>query len=467
MTPKTNKNTKSASARKSESKSSSSLIDSKKQNDPRLNSILQLIETQLPPIQEVIIYYAKSILDKTRALKSRQTTLAKFRKIIPDNSNTNDTSTPSSPSFYIPKSARVNIKLTYSNALKDETEIKDLEEELKESIKIFGARVACIFERTARLEETQEKTSRLHTFLTYCHKLIQGFVIIARQTKFTLETNLNTENLELWTMLVLLRNFKNTTVLGLKVYEQYLEVNYQDVKSNFTKMFLPGYLPPENDSEAENDIFFRRGTEDEQKFICAVVEQVEGLIIPTTFKLQLELDKKEEKQVITSMIAAKFKRSEILTATEATALAIHEISPTNQDNMEQHIKKLIDEAINKKLKKTATSPLPSTSVPTSTSTPTPPSQRKRKNFQGGKKPRPSPPKNKRGETTTSFRYHVSDNDNNEKQPIQNTKRQKRPNQEQQQNTPKRSNASKNKHQAKTKNGRETQEERRRDTRKEN
>jgi hypothetical protein len=275
-------------------------------------------------------------------------------------------------------------------------------------------------------------------------------------------------------MLVLLRNFKNTTVLGLKVYEQYLEVNYQDVKSNFTKMFLPGYLPPENDSEAENDIFFRRGTEDEQKFICAVVEQVEGLIIPTTFKLQLELDKKEEKQVITSMIAAKFKRSEILTATEATALAIHEISPTNQDNMEQHIKKLIDEAINKKLKKTATSPLPSTSVPTSTSTPTPPSQRKRKNFQGGKKPRPSPPKNKRGETTTSFRYHVSDNDNSEeeeeeeeKQPIQNTKRQKRPNQEQQQNTPKRSNTSKNKHQAKTKNGRETQEERRRDTRKEN
>jgi hypothetical protein len=320
MTPKMNKNTKSASARKSESKSSSSLIDSKKQNDPRLDSILQLIETQLPPIQEVIIYYAKSILDKTRALKSRQTTLAKFRKIIPDNSNTNDTSTPSSPSFYIPKSARVNIKLTYSNALKDETEIKDLEEELKESIKIFGARVACIFERTARLEETQEKISRLHTFLTYCHKLIQGFVIIAKQTKFTLETNLNTETLELWTMLVLLRNFKNTTVLGLKVYEQYLEVNYQDVKLNFTKMFLPGYLPPENDSEAENDIFFRRGTEDEQKFICAVVEQVEGLIIPTTFKLQLELDKKEEKQVITSMIAAKFKRSEILTATEATAL---------------------------------------------------------------------------------------------------------------------------------------------------
>ena len=97
---------------------------------------------QLPPIQEVIIYYAKAMLDKTHALRSRQATLAKFRKTIPNKPNTaNGTSTPSS-SFYVPKSARVKINLTYSNALKNETEIKDLEEELKESISIFGARVA-------------------------------------------------------------------------------------------------------------------------------------------------------------------------------------------------------------------------------------------------------------------------------------------------------------------------------------
>jgi hypothetical protein len=65
-----------------------------------------------------------------------------------------------------------------------------IEEELKESINIFGAGVVYIFKRTTRLEETQEKTSRLHTFLTECHKLIH--------------------------------NLKKTTVSRLYIYEQYL-----------------------------------------------------------------------------------------------------------------------------------------------------------------------------------------------------------------------------------------------------
>jgi hypothetical protein len=91
---------------------------------------------------------------------------------------------------------------------------------------------------------------------------------------------------------------------------------------------------------------------------------VEGLIIPTTFKLQLELDRQEETKTVTSLIEAKFKRDETLTATEATALAIHDVTPSNQNNMEQHIKKLIDEAISKKLSKVAT-----TSVSPSTLTP--------------------------------------------------------------------------------------------------
>jgi hypothetical protein len=128
MPPKTNKITKSATARNDGSNSSSDKKDSKSQtNDPRLKSILNLIATQLPLIQEVIIYYAKAMLDKTRALKSRQATLAKFRKTIPNKPNTaNGTSTPSSY-YYVPKSARVKIYLTYSNVLKNETEIKDLE----------------------------------------------------------------------------------------------------------------------------------------------------------------------------------------------------------------------------------------------------------------------------------------------------------------------------------------------------
>jgi hypothetical protein len=57
-----------------------------------------------------------------------------------------------------------------------------------------------------------------------------------------------------------------------------------------------------------------------------------------------------------SMIATKFKCDEILTATEATALAIHDITPSNQNNMEQQIIKLIDKAISKTLKNFSASP---------------------------------------------------------------------------------------------------------------
>jgi hypothetical protein len=153
-------------------------------------------------------------------------------------------------------------------------------------------------------------------------------------------------------------------VSGLHIFEQYLEVDYKEAKGNYIKLFLPNFQPAENENEAENDFFYRKGSEEEAKFVCSVTEQVEGLIIPTTFKLQLELDRQEETKTVTSLIEAKFKRDETLTATEATALAIHDVTPSNQNNMEQHIKKLIDEAICKKLSKVATTSLsPSTLTP--------------------------------------------------------------------------------------------------------
>jgi hypothetical protein len=93
------------------------------------------------------------------------------------------------------------------------------------------------------------------------------------------------------------------------------------------------------------------------------------------------------------MITAKFKRNEILTATEATALAIHDVHPSNQNNMEQHIKNLINEAINCKLTNTQ---LTTSSSPTHhSSSPTSPSK-KRKNSQGSEKPQSLLPKTKRG-----------------------------------------------------------------------
>jgi hypothetical protein len=57
MTPKMNKTAKSANINIDKCNSSSNEKDPKKQtNDPRLKSILKLIETQLTPVQEVMIY---------------------------------------------------------------------------------------------------------------------------------------------------------------------------------------------------------------------------------------------------------------------------------------------------------------------------------------------------------------------------------------------------------------------------
>jgi hypothetical protein len=254
MSTKMNKTTGSANVNADDSKSLSNGKDTKKQViDPRLKTSLPLIETQLTPIQEVMTYYVKAFLDRTCNLKSHQATLAKFRKIIPNTTITAHELPPPNSSFYVPKSARVKISLTYSNALKYETEIKDLEQELKESIKDFGTKVAYIFERTAKLEEKQEKTSRLHTVLNYCHKLTQSFTIIAKR-RFDLDTNLSTERLEHWCLLVLLCTLKKRIGAGLPVYEHFLETEYNEVKAEFTKLFLPND-PTLDDEEDENNIF--------------------------------------------------------------------------------------------------------------------------------------------------------------------------------------------------------------------
>jgi hypothetical protein len=70
----------------------------------------------------------------------------------------------------------------------------------------------------------------------------------------------------------------------------------------------------------------------------------------SSFHLQRELDQEEEKQIITSMISAKYKRDDTVKATEATAIAIYDVSPQGQSNMEQHIKNLIERALKEKEK---------------------------------------------------------------------------------------------------------------------
>ena len=179
-------------------------------------------------------------------------------------------------------------------------------------------------------------------------------------------------------------------------HDRTLDMEYNEVKTEFIKLFLPN--DPTLEKEDENNITTRRGSEEERNFIILVKEKVEEIIITSTLNLQIELDREEEKQIITSMISAKYKKNDTVKATEATALAINDVSPEGQTNMEQHLKNLIDQALKKKEKEKHTSTTPSS----------PPSNKKRKNSTGGKKPQSSSPGNK-GETSkkVSFRYPIT------------------------------------------------------------
>jgi len=397
MTPNTNTDSESANATSSDRDPNSKGKDVKKpMTDPRLKSILPLIATQLVPIQEVITTFAKEMLENTRALKNRKSTLAKFYKTTPEN-----------PSMYIPRSARLKTSLTFSKTLAKEAEIQDLQEELLRCNKEYGEKVSYIFERCAKLEEKHERISRIKTFLLQCHKLAQGLVIIEKRC-FVLETNLSTERFTLWILIVFLRTIKIVRLSEPNIYDTYLHMEYRDVKTEFIQLFLPNDPTLENDDE--NNIIKRLGTEEEKHFRDKVVRKLLDLVIPTTFHLQLKLDQEEEKQITTSLITALYKRTETMKATEATALAVGDISPHGQSNMEQHIQTLVNKAVQQQLTKTTkTKPPPTTKKPSTSS-------KKQKNSPGGKKPQSSPPaKNAKGDKTkqqkkrkVSFRYPVSD-----------------------------------------------------------
>jgi hypothetical protein len=309
------------------------------------------------------------MLDNTRALKSRKATLAKFCKIIPTTQNTATEFPNQNSSMYIPKSARLKTTLTYSKALANETELKDLQEELMQCNKDYGQKVAFIFERCAKLEEKNERISRIKTFLLHCLKLTQGLVLIEKRCTI-LETTLSIDHFTLWILRVFLRSNKVIRLGELKIYEEYLLINYEEVKDEFVALFLPNDLTLEN--EDENNIMKKSGTEGEKPFRDNVIKKLHDLVLPTTFHLQLKLDQEKEKKITTSLISAEYKLAETMKATEATALAISDTSPQGQINMEQHLKKLVQQVVKDQLT-------------------TPSSSKKRKNSPGGKTPQPSPP----------------------------------------------------------------------------
>jgi hypothetical protein len=94
------------------------------------------------------------------------------------------------------------------------------------------------FKRCAKLEEKHERISRVQTFLSHCFKLTQGFVIIEKR-RTILETNLHTDRFSLWILIVFLRTIKVTRIHEPNIYNDYLFMEYQDVKNEFIKLFLP------------------------------------------------------------------------------------------------------------------------------------------------------------------------------------------------------------------------------------
>jgi len=400
MTPKKKNDSESANAKKGGRNPTSKGNEVKTpMTDPQLKSILPLIETQLIPIQEVITDFAKVMLDKTRALKSRNATVAKFRKPMPTIQTTATELPNPCSSLYIPKSARVKITLTYSKALANETEVQDLQDELSQCKETFGRKIAYIFERIALLEEKQEKTSRVQAFLTNCYKLIQGLVIIEKRSQ-VLETTLKEDRFNLWVLLVLLRSLKIRRVTEPNIFTDYLYMEYQDVKEEFIKLFLPE--DPIIDREDESNIMTRSGTEDERSLVDQLIPQLKNLVNLATIRLQQHIDQEEEKQTVASLITAQYKKAEIMKATEATALAIHDISTNGQKNMEQHLKSLIKQVLDEQTK------TPSSKKPSS--------KKQQKNYKGDKKPRAQSPIKKNGEQkrkNPSFRYQIPENEENE------------------------------------------------------
>jgi hypothetical protein len=176
-------------------------------------------------------------------------------------------------------------------------------------------------------------------------------------------------------------------------------MEYQDVKEEFIKLFLPE--DPIIDREDESNIMTRSGTEDERNLVDQLIPQLKNLVNLATIRLQHHIDQEEEKQTVASLITAQYKKAEIMKATEATALAIHDISTNGQKNMEQHLKSLIKQVLDEQTK------TPSSKKPSS--------KKQQKNYKGDKKPRAQSPIKKNGEQkrkNPSFRYQIPENEEN-------------------------------------------------------
>jgi hypothetical protein len=194
-----------------------------------------------------------------------------------------------------------------------------------------------ILKDCATLEAKKAKELCINTFLSNIHK-ITGALIFFEQVHNPLVTTLTDLQLSIYTVVAFLRKIQNIIPQPGDPYinRDYLKMDYPEVKT----MLLNNFISKE-DTEAGN----RTWTDNERIFVEKIISKLEATILPVTINLQTFLDKEEKTKKAESQIMARCKKTSILNATEATAVAVNDTSSNNNTNMEQHIKKLVNDAI--------------------------------------------------------------------------------------------------------------------------
>ena len=86
---------------------------------------------------------------------------------------------------------------------------------------------------------------------------------------------------------------------------------------------------------------------EESSFAMAVLKSLDKIILTVTYHLQYQLDEDERKKVLNSQLEAMISRSGTLTATEATAQALLQERPIQQDTMQKLITDIAAKAVKK------------------------------------------------------------------------------------------------------------------------
>ncbi len=359
--------------------------------DPRLKPVINLIETQLMPIKEVLADFAKAMLDNTIILENR---IKSFEKYSPRTleDTPNETQEPNETPSFIPRSARVKLDLNHSKALANDTAINGLKRELEECKKEFTTKVTKIFQTCAEIEMKYCKDERIKTFLAFTLKITEALIIFERIER-PMNTTLNTLQFSIRTIITFLRKIRlNVPPPDISnFFLDYLKSDELNVRQILIKNFTT--------SEDAFNINVER-TESELEFQDIISDKLCELILPITVELHSNIEKENKIKKAAAILTAKFKKTATIDATEATAIAVGNTS-TENISLEQHINKLIIEAVKKH-----TSNI----------------QKQQENIPGSKSPQPSlPQNNQQGKT----------NNRNPKKQEQNKGNKKRKQQQQQ------------------------------------